>query len=138
MRRRLQGLWIVTTVTYAFVRIFLASKFLAKYGLRTRWFAAIELPSALLFGFASGRLVGALLDWHAHGRRGWLRGRIVWGTLTAVGFIAPDVYVFASTRHLPRPLFVVLVVFVVASLVLSALSFWRRVSQESHEPGHSA
>ena len=136
MRRRLQGLWIATTVAYAFVRIFLASKFLARYGLRTRWFAAIELPSALLFGFASGRLVGALLDWHAHGRRGWLRGRIAWGTLTAVGFLAPDVYVFASTRHLPRPLFVALVVFVVASVALSALSFSRRVRKQSHEPDH--
>lgn len=126
MRQRLHGLWIVATLAYAGVRILLAEQFLADYGLNVAVFAAIELVSSAVFGLASGHFVRNVIDRVQ-------RNTKAWGGLTLLGYLTPDIYVFASTRHLPGKLFVVLVVFVIVSLVVSAVGIARRIREGAEQ-----
>jgi hypothetical protein len=128
MRSRLQLLWLLVTLVYAGIRIALASRYLAGYGLSIPVFAVIELASSALFGFASGRLVPALADRTMPGKH--TKQSINWGAATLVGFAAPDAFVFATTRSVPFQTLLVLIIFVTGSLTFSSVSLRRRVLAE--------
>ncbi len=115
-----ERLWILLSVGYAVVRIVLADRFLAEYGLSIRWFAAIEIGSSLLFAVSSARFIRTIVDaTHRH--------RLLWAFGTLIGFASPDLFVFATTRHLPKTLLVILVVVAIITLGVSAGTFTRRV-----------
>jgi lysylphosphatidylglycerol synthetase-like protein (DUF2156 family) len=122
VRRSIEHAWIVATLVYAAFRIALAQRFLAKYGLNVGWFALLEVLSSLLFGLASGRFVGAVLDRH--------RRAFGWAGLTVVGYAAPDAYVFKSTHRLPRGLLAVMLVFIALSMAVSFFSLQHRLREE--------
>jgi hypothetical protein len=126
MRSRLQLLWLLVTLAYAGVRIALASRYLAGYGLSIPIFAVIELASSALFGFASGRFVPALAARTGPDGRHW-RELINWGAATLIGFAAPDAFVFATTRRVPFQTLILLIFFVTASMVFSSFTLRRRV-----------
>lgn len=88
-RRNLERLWICGTLLYGVLRIVIVRVALAEYGVRWEIFAPIEMLSSGLYGLATARLLGALIDrarWHAVG----------WGAMAAAMFVAPDVYVVAA------------------------------------------
>jgi hypothetical protein len=120
MRSRLQIIWLGATLAYALVRIALADRYFAKYGLSVPAFAALELGSSALFGFASGRFIPAVVDRHRRHTFGW-------GAATLVGFGAPDLFAVITIRRIPHNLLVILVVIIVGSLTFSGYELSRRV-----------
>jgi uncharacterized integral membrane protein len=132
MRTRLQKLWLVLTVAYAVIRIALAHRYLRKFGLSVPAFAAIELTSSVLFGFASGRFVPAVVDRHR-------RHMVGWGSATLVGFMAPDLFAMVTTRRIPQRMLKFLAFFIFVTLGISAISLFRRIrtaNAESHGESH--
>lgn len=97
-------------VVYALIRIFLAEKFLTKYGLPIKPFAVVELVSSMVYALASARFIGALVD-NNH------RKAAFFGLCTLAGFGAPDVFVIAASDHIPRSIFVVLALVVLGTAV---------------------
>ncbi len=110
IRRRLEHAWFLAVVIYALIRIFLADKFLAKYGLPIKPFAVVEIVSSMVYALASARFIGALVD--NHNRKAGF-----FGLCTLVGFGAPDVFVIAASDHIPRSIYVVLVLIVLGTAV---------------------
>ncbi len=126
MRTRLQTIWLFATIGYALVRIALADRYLSKYGLSVPAFAAIELSSSALFGFASGRFVPAVADRQP-------KAMASWGLATLIGFGAPDLFAVVTTHRIPRNLLVTLVVVIVGSLTFSAFELSRRIRHARRE-----
>ena len=112
VRRWLEHGWFLVVVVYALVRIFLANKFLAKYGLPMKTFAVVELASSMMYALASARFVGALVD--GHNRKAGF-----FGLFTLVGFGAPDVFVVVASDHIPRSIYVVLALIVLGTIVFT-------------------
>jgi hypothetical protein len=137
MRSRLQMLWFLVTVGYAVLRIALARRFLSRYGLSIPQFAVIEILSSALFGFASGRLIPRLAHRRNMSEKA-LRVTLGWGVATVIGFAAPDVFVFATTRRVPIQMLVLLVMFVMGSLSFSSFMIRRRVIAERQEDRFAA
>ena len=57
------------------------------------------------------------------------RSAVVWGFVTAVGFIAPDIYVLLSTGHMPMATMIVVLTIVVVSVTASAVGVARQIRQ---------
>jgi choline-glycine betaine transporter len=110
IRRRLEHAWFLVVVVYALIRIFLADKFLAKYGLPIKPFAVVEIMSSMVYALASARFIGALVD-NNNRKAGFF------GLCTLVGFGAPDVFVILASDHIPRSIYVVLALIVVGTTV---------------------
>jgi len=112
--------WIVASVLYGFVRILLVWRFLSDYGIDPFVFAAIELTSSALFGWASGRLVVAVIDRDR-------RSRGVMALVSLAGYLAPDVYVFASAGRFPDGLLATVVTIAVVSALLTSIGIVRSI-----------
>jgi choline-glycine betaine transporter len=110
IRRRLEHAWFLVVVAYACVRIFLADKFLVKYGLPIKPFAVVEIMSSMVYALASARFIGALVD-NNNRKAGFF------GLCTLVGFGAPDVFVIFASDHIPRSIYVVLALIVIGTTV---------------------
>lgn len=110
IRRRLERAWFLAVVVYALIRIFLADKFLAKYGLPIKPFAVVEIVSSVVYALASARFIGALVD-DNNRKAGFF------GLCTLIGFGAPDVFVIAASDHIPRSIYVVLALIVIGTAV---------------------
>jgi hypothetical protein len=110
IRRRLEHAWFLVVVVYALIRIFLADKFLAKYGLPIKPFAVVEIVSLMIYALASARFIGALVD-DNNRKAGFF------GLCTLVGFGAPDVFVIFASDHIPRSIYVVLALIVIGTTV---------------------
>lgn len=123
----LERSWVGVALAYGMVRILLADRFLAEYGLSTKVFALIELSSSLLYGFALLHVVRNFAI-EEHGRT------IRWGMLGLVGFASPDIYVFAKIRKVPTSLVVILVVIVVLSLVASIVAVRKKLASAQLPP----
>jgi hypothetical protein len=122
MRTRLQKLWLGIAVAYALIRIALAQRYLSSFGLSIPAFAAIELCSSVLFGFASGRFVPAVVDRHR-------RHIAMWGPATLVGFLAPDLFAVITTPKAPKKLLAQLIIVIVGSLAFSGYELIRRIKK---------
>ena len=120
MRLWLPRLWIGATVVWALVRIALAKHYLESFGLHVVRFSLIEVASTALFAYSSARLLTAIWD-----RRG--TSEIEWAIPTVVGLVLPDVFVFATTRHVPHRTFKGLVLFVALSAILGVVAFLREL-----------
>ena len=112
--------WIVASIVYGAVRTVLVWRFLSDYGVDPIVFAIVELVSSALYGWASARLVIALIDRDRAARRSR-------ALLTLIGYIAPDIYVFASAGRFPGGLLVTVVVIAVVSALLTAFGLVRSV-----------
>ena len=123
----LERSWVGVALAYGLIRILLADRFLAEYGLSTKVFALIELTSSLLYGFALVHVVRNFAV-EEHGRT------IRWGMVALIGFASPDIYVFAKIRKVPTSLVVILVVIVVLSLVASIVAVRKKLASAQLPP----
>jgi hypothetical protein len=119
-RALLERLWIGAVLSYAGVRIWLADRFFARYGVNIAVFAAIEVLSSLVYAFASARLVGALID--NKRSRAW-----EYGLLTVFGFAIPDLFVVLVAKEVPRSLYIIGACVVAISAVFSLLELRKKV-----------
>jgi hypothetical protein len=110
IRRWLEHAWFLVVLVYALIRVFLADRFLTKYGLPIKPFAVVEVLSSVVYALASARFVGALVD-DNNRKAGFF------GLFSLVGFGAPDVFVIVASDHIPRSIFVVLALIVLGTAV---------------------
>jgi cation transport ATPase len=131
LARRLlfERLWIGAVLVYSGVRVWLADRFFAKYGVNIPVFAVIEVLSSVMYAVASARLVGALID----GKRSK-----VWeyGLFTVLGFAVPDLFVVIASDHVPRSLYVVFAVAVLCSALFSGYELRKKLrkTRQSSSP----
>ena len=93
---------------------------LHRYGVNMWVFAVLDLASAGVLAVSTPRTVFAVVDLQ------WRRA-VAWGCITAVGFIAPDIYVLLSTGHMPRATMIVVLAIVAVSVTASAVGVARQI-----------
>jgi hypothetical protein len=123
-RRRdlLERAWFVLSMLYAVLRIVLAGEFLVEYGLNLWVFAAIEFLSTPLYAIGASRGVRALMDGHRS-------SAIRWFMLAVAGFVAPDAYVVIAARHVPKSLYIAVLVWVVLGTLLGFRRLRRQIKR---------
>ena len=119
-RRILERLWIVGSVAYGGVRIFVADRTVKRYGVNIWGFAAIELSTSWLYGLSTARLVGALVD-----RR--LRPALRWGAVASATFLAPESFIQLTGRRMPAAVYVVIGALLATLGTAAAVSLVRKV-----------
>ena len=111
-------LWLVGAIGYGMLRIFLVRRYLSDYGVNAWGFAAVEIVSSAVYGWASARLVLDTVD------SDWGRIRIH-APLALVGYFAPDAYVFTTVGALPSDLLITVVAIVAVSALITAVTVFR-------------
>ncbi len=119
-RRLLERLWVLGSVAYGGLRIFIADRTVKRYGVNIWVFGIVELSTSWLYGLSTARLVGALID-----RRGRLAAR--WGAIATATFLAPEAFILLTGRHMPRIVYVVVAGLVTVLGTLAVVSLVRRV-----------
>lgn len=119
-RETLSRLWVAVSVAYGGLRALLVWRYLSGYGVNPWWFAIVELGSSVGYGWASARLVLAVVD------RRWASLRLL-APATTLAYVAPDAYVFATVGRLPDGLWRTLVTIVAVSFALAAAALVREV-----------
>lgn len=119
-RALLSRLWLLGSIAYGGVRALLVWRFLSGYGVNPWAFAAVELGSSALYGWASAKVVLAVAD------RSW---GLLWrvGPLSVCAYAAPDAFVFATLGHAPDGLVRTLVGVVVLSALVAVVALVREV-----------
>ena len=126
-RRILERLWIVGSVAYGGLRIFVADRTVKRYGVNIWGFAAVELSTSWIYGLSTARVVGALID-----RR--LRPAVRWGAVGAATFLAPESFVLLTGRRMPAAVYIVIGALLATLGTVAAVSLVRKVrrGRETH------
>lgn len=119
-RRALERLWILLSVAYGGVRIFVADRTVRRYGVNIPVFATVELVTSFAYGLGTARVVGALVD-----RRHDLAVR--WAPVAFGAFIAPEAFIVVTGRRMPPGVFVVVGIFVLTMGTIALVSLVRKV-----------
>jgi len=116
-------LWVVATVAYGGLRVFLVGTFIADYGLNIVVYACIEIFSSATLGVSTAKLTRA----YKNRRNDESPRSYKLLTGAAIGaYFAPDAYVLAFAHRLPARLLVP-VLLIVSVGVTSAFVKIRRV-----------
>lgn len=116
----IERIWLALAILYGVLRVFLADRYLSKYGLSTPIFAVIEMGATVLYAVALARLVRALMLGH--------RGeRAMWALLTLIGFAAPDAYILTVVPKVPRSFVVVILAIIVITTTTGVIALRKRV-----------
>lgn len=128
-RRLLERLWILGSVAYGGLRIFIADRTVKRYGVNIWAFAAVELSTSWIYGLSTARVVGALVDRH-------VRLALKWGVLAAVTFLAPETFIILTGRDMPAIVYVIVLALVSVLGTAAVISLLRRVraGRRAHEP----
>jgi hypothetical protein len=111
----LERLWIVGSVAYGGLRIFVADRTVRRYGVNIWAFAVVEL-----YGLGTARVVGALVD-----RR---RDQVMrWAPLAAGAFLAPEAFIVVSGRRMPTVVYAVVGLVVLVMGTVAVVSLTRKV-----------
>ncbi len=113
-RRHLERGWYAASALYSVFRIALAKGFVEQYGLNVAAFAAVEVIATIPYAIGVAKLVGALVD---RRRSAALR----WGLVASAGFLAPDVFTLATTRHAPWWLIAIISVWLAGAAVAGVI-----------------
>jgi hypothetical protein len=119
-RRVLERFWIVGSVAYGALRIAVADRTVTRYGVNIWAFAAVELSTAWLYGLATARVVGALVD---RSLRSAARG----GAVAASSFLAPEGFIVVTGRDMPSAVYLVIAGVVAVLGSVAAVTVLRRV-----------
>jgi hypothetical protein len=121
-RKVLERLWVIGTVAYAGLRVILAKATVERYGVNIWVFGAIDVTSSIPYGVGTARLVIAFLDRN-------MQAAARWGAVSAVCFIAPDLYVMISGHHMPAYLYAIVIGWVTLMSILAVRTVQNRIRQ---------
>ncbi len=125
-RKLFSYLWLMAVMLWCAIRIGAVSVWLSKYGVNTSVFAVVEIVSSIIYGVASARTVLALVD----KRR---RDALLWGSISAVSYLAPDVYVVSAGQSLPMMSYVVIITLIIVLGSVGIVDARRRYVQFSKD-----
>ena len=111
-RRRLEWAWYGISLLYCCVRVYLADRYVRRYGLDVPAFAVVEFSSTVPYAVGTARLVGALVDRA-------MRRATFWGLVASAGFVAPDLFTLVTADRTPGWLVAVIVVWLCGATVLA-------------------
>lgn len=116
--RTLRKIWLVAVLLYAAARAVTVDYLLGDYGVNGLTYFAIEMLTSFPFARYSAFLVEDVV----HDRRWFLNAAI-----TAITYIAPDVYLLATIHSAPSRVYLWTLAVVALLSVISALALRRRV-----------
>lgn len=119
-RKRLQIGWLVANVAYAALRTAVAWATVSRYGVNIVGFAIVEVGAAIPYGWATAKLIGAMVDKDS-------KASLKYGLLSAALFPLPELYIGLTGDHMPVVVYVVLVVLVAVLGTSAIISVLRRV-----------
>lgn len=119
-RRLLERSWIVVSVAYGGVRIFVADRTVKRYGVNIWAFAFVELSTSWLYGLSTARVVSSYVDRTP-------RKALRWGAVAAATFLAPEAFIVVTARHVPRIVYVVVVALVTVLGTVAVTSLVRKI-----------
>ena len=122
-RQRVERAWVVVTLAWGIGRVFVVWGALSRYGVNPWLYAGIELLTSGPYGLATARLVTSLLD---RNRQSASR----WAALGLAMFLAPDLYIVGSGRHMPSYVYAIVAVLVVLLGTLGFFSVRAKVADE--------
>ncbi len=125
-RRVLERLWIVGSVAYGGLRIFIADHTVRRYGVNIFAFAAVELGTSFVYGLATARVVGALVDRHRDALARWV-------PIALASFLAPEAFIVLTGHRMPRAVYLVVATIVV---VMGSVATWSLVRKVRDERQH--
>ena len=111
-RTLLSRLWIAVSVLYGLLRAGLVWRFLSGYGVNPFVFVVLEGTSSFAYGWASGRLVLAVID-------GRWRDALAAFVPALMAYAAPDAYVLLAVGRLPDGVMTTLVAIVAVTASLT-------------------
>ena len=116
-------LWVLATVAYGGLRVFLVGTFIADYGLNIVAYACIEIISSATLGVSTARLTR---NYRSRHESDGPRNNKVLLALAIGAYFAPDTYILAFAHRMPARVLVPVLVIVSAGTV-SAIVKFRRV-----------
>ena len=119
-RRRYGRLWLITSVVWSLVRTAIVWAALAQYGVQPVIYLVVDLASALVLAWSMPKLVTSMID-KRH------RPALKAGIVTLLGYLVPDIYIFAASSHLPMVAIVMLLMVVYVSVTVGIVSLRRKV-----------
>lgn len=125
-RTTLERGWIGASVLYGAFRSVLVWAFLRDYGIDPRMFVAVEMSSSLVYGIASAKAVGAVID----GQFGRLRS---WGPVALGAYLAPDLYVFSRAGQMPNGIRSTVIGVFVVTVAITTVGIVRQVRRSRTE-----
>jgi hypothetical protein len=122
LRQRLRRAWIVGVVLYGAVRAMIVWKTLSGYGVNPWIYLVLDVTSSIPYAIYSAKLVEGLID---RKFERFYQNFII----TALTFIAPDIYILISARSAPRHIYQIIIGVILALSLVSAYSLLRKVRQ---------
>ena len=122
LRQRLRRAWIVGVVLYGAFRAMIVWKTLSGYGVNPWIYLVLDVTSSIPYAIYSAKLVEGLID------RKFARFYQNF-IITALTFIAPDIYILISARSAPLHIYQIIIGVILALTLVSAYGLIRKVRQ---------
>jgi hypothetical protein len=119
-RRRLSITWAVVVVAWSLLRAVVVWAALTDYGVNPWAYLIIDLASAGIDAITTPKFVLALID-------SKYREATRWGLFTIFAFVIPDIFIFKTTRELPRMAVIIICVVVGVSLAVAVVGVVTKV-----------
>ena len=119
-RQLYSRLWASVVILWSVTRTVIIWAAVGQYGFNPWVYLLLDLFCSTIDAFTTPRMVLSFID-------DQYNAAAKWATISLVAFIAPDIYIFAGTRHLPKKVIVVLVLVITAMLVIAVVAVVRKV-----------
>ena len=122
MRKRqvLSRMWAAFVIGWSLIRTVIIWAALADYGFNPWIYVSIDLVCSIIDAFTTPRMVLSFID-------NRYKSAILWGAVSLVAFVIPDIYIFVGTRTLPTRVIVILCAVIGSMLAMAVVSVVRKV-----------
>ncbi len=119
-RQVLSRVWAAVVIGWSLIRTVIIWAALGDYGFNPWIYLGIDLVCSTIDAFTTPRMVLCFID-------ELYKPAIMWGIVSLIAFIIPDIYIFVGTRTLPTRIIVVLCLVIALMLTLAVVSVVRKV-----------
>ena len=119
-RQVLSRLWAVFVIGWSLIRTVIIWAALGDYGFNPWIYVSIDLVCSTIDAFTTPRMVLSFID-------NRYKSAILWGVVSLVAFVIPDIYIFVGTRTLPTRVIVILCAVIGSMLAMAVFSVVRKI-----------
>ena len=113
-------MWAAFVIGWSLIRTVIIWAALADYGFNPWIYVSIDLVCSVIDAFTTPRMVLSFID-------NRYKSAILWGVVSLVAFVIPDIYIFVGTRTLPTRVIVILCLVIGSMLAMAVFSVVRKV-----------